>query len=399
VFGGINNLFLMDAIGPQIYSYIIKYPTPLNLNYAWNFGSMAGIFLVIQIISGFLLTFFYTPHVEYAFDSVEHIMRDVPGGWFIRYSHSNGASFFFLVVYFHILKGMYYGSYQYPRQFVWFSGVIIYILMMGTAFLGYVLPWGQMSYRAATVITNIVTVVPFVGKELVYWVWGGSSINNATLARFFSLHYFLPFIIAVLAVYHLISLHQMGSGNELGVQTKPWNKIAFKPYYIIKDVFGVGIILIFYTNFIFYFPELLSHSDNYIKANPLVTPSHIVPEWYFLPFYGISRSILDKTYGIIIMFISMIGLFFLPVVDKNLNRSKSFKFSNRIFFWFFISNFIFLGYLGSQAPISPYIELGVISGHLHLFYFFIYLPVNTLFEFYFLNGFGHKTRYLDISKV
>lgn len=381
MFSKFSNFIFVDFLSSKLYSYLVKYPTPINLNYMWNFGSMAGIFLIIQIVSGFFLTMFYVPHIDYAFNSIEHIMRDVNYGWLIRYIHSNGASFFFFVIYIHILKGLYYGSYQYPRHLVWFSGIIIYILMMGTAFLGYVLPWGQMSYRAATVITNMLTVIPFIGKDIVYWVWGGYAINNATLARFFSLHHLLPFVIAVLAVYHILQLHRMGSGNELGVKTQVYNKISFFPYFIIKDIFGMTLLLVFYSTFLFFLPEKLGHSDNYIMANPLVTPSHIVPEWYFLPFYGILRSILDKTYGIIIMFVSMIILFFLPMLDKNLIRTKAFKSAHRILFWVFVFNFIFLGYLGSQAPISPYIELGVISAHIHLLYFVLFLPVISLFDY------------------
>jgi ubiquinol-cytochrome c reductase cytochrome b subunit len=256
---------------------------------------------------------------------------------------------------------------------------------MGTASLGYVLPRGQMSYRAATVITNMLTVIPFVGKDIVYWVWGGFAINNATLARFFSLHYILPFVIAIIAIYHLYQLHKMGSGNEIGIRVDILNKISFLPYFIIKDIFGLVFLFIFYFIFIFFLPETLGHSDNYIMANPLVTPSHIVPEWYFLPFYGILRSILDKTYGIVIMFLSMIVLFFLPILDKNIIRSKSFKLIHRNLFWLFVMNFIFLGYLGSQAPISPYIELGVIASHIHLLYFFLFIPLISLFD-YLLNN-------------
>jgi len=381
MFKKFNNFIFLDFAASKIYSYLIKYPTPINFTYMWNFGSMAGLFLIVQILSGFFLTMFYVPHIDYAFNSIEHIMRDVNYGWLIRYIHSNGASFFFFLIYIHILKGLYYGSYQYPRHLVWFSGIIIYILMMGTAFLGYVLPWGQMSYWAATVITNMLTVIPFIGKDIVYWVWGGYAINNATLARFFSLHYILPFIIALIAIYHLYQLHKMGSGNELGLKTTYFNKIAFFPYFVIKDIFGISILFIAYFIFLFFLPETLGHSDNYIMANPLVTPSHIVPEWYFLPFYGILRSILDKTYGIIIMFVSMIVLFFLPIFDKTIIRSKSFKVIHRFSFWLFTFNFLFLGYLGSQAPISPYIELGVISSHLHLLYFFLLLPIITIFEF------------------
>lgn len=380
MFSKINNILILDFAASKVYSYLVKYPTPINLNYLWNFGSMAGIFLAVQIVSGFLLTLFYVPHIDYAFNSVEHIMRDVNYGWLIRYIHANGASFFFAVIYIHILKGMYYGSYQYPRTIVWFSGVIIYILLMGAAFLGYVLPWGQMSYWAATVITNMVTVIPYVGKDVVYWIWGGYAINNATLGRFFSLHYILPFVILVLVVYHLYQLHKVGSGNELGVRATIFNKVSFFPYFAIKDIFGLVILLIFFSLFVFFMPEKLGHSDNYIMANPLVTPSHIVPEWYFLPLYGILRSILDKTYGIIIMGISIVALFLLPLVDKSLVRTKSFQTFNRSLFWLFTFNFLFLGYLGSQTPISPYIELGVICTHIHLLYFFLLLPAITLFS-------------------
>jgi len=386
MFNIFKSFFFLDVLSTNLYSYLIKYPTPININYFWNFGVLAGLFLTIQIISGFILTMFYTPHIDYAFNSIEHIMRDVNFGWLVRYIHSNGASFFFFIIYIHIAKGIYYGSYQYPRHIVWFIGVIIYVLMMGTAFLGYVLPWGQMSYWAATVITNMVTVIPFVGKDIVYWVWGGFSINNATLNRFFSLHYILPFVIALLSVYHLYQLHKVGSGNELGVKTNAFNKINFLPYFVVKDVFGVVFIFIFFSFFIFFFPEVLGHSDNYIEANPLVTPSHIVPEWYFLPLYGILRSILNKTYGLIIMFLSIIVLFLLPIFDKLIIRTKFFKFFNKLMCAFFFINFIFLGYLGSQTPVSPYIEFGVIRSHLHLLYFFLFLFLSSLFDKYLITS-------------
>jgi ubiquinol-cytochrome c reductase cytochrome b subunit len=375
-----SNVLFLNFVYSKFYSYLVKYPSPMNLNYMWNFGSIAGLFLIIQIVTGLFLTMFYTPHIDYAFNSVEHIMRDISYGWLIRYLHSNGASFFFLIVYAHILKGLYYGSYTQSRILVWFTGIIIYILMMGAAFLGYVLPWGQMSFWAATVITNFVTVIPLVGKHIVYWVWGGFAINNATLNRFFSLHYLLPFVIAVLSAYHLYILHKPTASNPLGVKTDKIDKIAFYPYFIVKDLFGYVLIFIPFCVFVFFYPEILSHSDNYIKANPLVTPPHIVPEWYFLPLYGILRSILDKTYGIIIMFISLFCLFFLPFLEKSFIKSKMFKPFNRIFFWFFTFNFIFLGFLGSQTPDYPFIELGLICAHLHLLYFFFFIPMSVLFE-------------------
>ncbi len=383
----LNNILFVNFVSKALYSYLIKYPTPMNINHLWNFGFMSAIFLVIQIVSGLFLTFFFTPHVDLAFFSVEHIMRDVNYGWLIRYIHANGASFFFFLVYIHILKGIYYGSYYFPRTLVWFTGVIIYILMMGTAFLGYVLPWGQMSYWAATVITNFVTVIPVVGKDIVYWVWGGYSINNATLNRFFSLHHLLPFVIALLSAYHIYQLHKSGSSNELGIRSHYLNKISFYPYFLVKDFFGLFIILFLFSIFVFFFPEAFNHSDNYIKANPLVTPAHIVPEWYFLPLYGILRSILNKTYGIIIMFVSLLVLFVLPFVDKSLIKNKTFKPFNRTLFWFFSFNFLFLGYLGSQAPVYPYIEFGVICSHFHLLYFFLLIPLSVFFESSFFNYF------------
>ncbi len=374
MFNKLSNIFIADASMRQLYAFLINYPTPRNLSYLWNYGFMSGVFLGIQFISGIFLTMFYTPHTEYAFDSVQHIMHDVNYGWLIRYSHSNGASFFFIMIYMHILRGMYYGSYQKPRMFVWFSGVLIYIIMMATAFLGYVLPWGQMSYWAATVITNLLTVIPYIGRDVVYWVWGGYSINNATLNRFFSLHYLLPFTIVIFMLYHVFQLHKAGSSNPLGIRSTKLDKINFYPFLLVKDLFGLLIVLIIFFIFVYYYPEVLGHTDNYIKANPLVTPSHIVPEWYFLPFYGILRSIESKTYGIILMFLSLFVLFLLPFLEKETVRNRSNKYINRMMFWFFTLNFIFLGYLGSQLPVYPYIELGVICSHIHLLYF-ILLPI------------------------
>ena len=378
MFNKVSNIIFADFGLKKLYSYLIYYPTPININYFWNFGFMSGIFLVIQFISGIFLSMFYTPEVDHAFASVQHIMREVNYGWLIRYMHSNGASFFFIMVYIHILRGMYYGSYRKPRMLVWFTGVIIYILMMGTAFLGHVLPWGQMSYWAATVITNFLTVIPYFGKDIVYWVWGGYSINNSTLNRFFSLHYLLPFIIAVLSIYHIFQLHKAGSSNPLGIRSEKIDKVNFYPFFLVKDLFGIFISLIFFSIFVFFFPEALGHSDNYINANPLVTPAHIVPEWYFLPMYGILRSISSKTYGIILMFLSLIILFTLPILDRELIKNKNYKPFNRIIFWFFVFNFIFLGYLGGQLPITPYIELGLICSHLHILYFVLFISISNI---------------------
>jgi ubiquinol-cytochrome c reductase cytochrome b/c1 subunit len=388
----IKNFLFISIIRDLLHAYFVKYLSPINLNYLWNLGSLAGFFLVFQIITGFFLTMFYTPHIFYAFQSVEHIMRDIAYGWFIRYLHSNGASFFFLIVYIHIGRGLYYSSYQYPRNLLWFSGVLIYFLMMATGFLGYVLPWGQMSYRAATVITNSLTVIPLVGKLIVYWVWGGFAINNATLNRFFTLHYILPFIISLIVLYHLYILHQTSSNNSLGLKTIKIDKINFYPFYTSKDLFGLVFFLLSYLLFVFFFPESLSHSDNYIPANPLVTPSHIVPEWYFLPFYGILRSISDKTYGIIIMFLSIFCILFLPYLDKCHIKSNKFKPINNLFYWLFIVNFIFLGYLGSQTPTNINILVGLLCTHYHLLYIFFIIPIINLFYKNYII-LKHKKRY------
>jgi quinol-cytochrome oxidoreductase complex cytochrome b subunit len=386
MFNKLSNILFADFAVRKFYSYLIYYPSPMNLNYFWNFGFMSGIFLIIQFVSGIFLSMFYTPEVDHAFASVQHIMRDINYGWLIRYMHSNGASFFFIMIYIHILKGIYYGSYQKPRMLVWFTGVIIYILMMGTAFLGYVLPWGQMSYWAATVITNFLTVIPYFGKDIVYWVWGGYSINNSTLNRFFSLHYLLPFIIAVLSLYHIFQLHKAGSSNPLGIRSSKLDKVNFYPFFLVKDLFGIFISLVFYAIFVFFFPESLGHSDNYINANPLVTPAHIVPEWYFLPMYGILRSISSKTYGIILMFLSLIILFFLPFLDREIIKNKNYKPFNRIIFWVFVFNFLFLGYLGGQLPVTPYIELGLICSHIHLLYFLFFLATSSINSNLYLNN-------------
>ncbi|MBV8398727.1 MAG: cytochrome b/b6, partial [Acetobacteraceae bacterium] len=287
-----------------------EYPTPKNLSYLWNFGSLAGIMLVTMIVTGIWLAMHYTPHVDYAFSSVEHIMRDVNYGWLIRYIHMNGASMFFIAVYIHIFRGIYYGSYKAPRELLWILGVVILLLMMATAFMGYVLPWGQMSFWGATVITNLFSAFPVVGPKIVTWLWGGFSVDNPTLNRFYSLHYLLPFLIVGVAVLHLVALHRFGSGNPLGIDTKgPQDTIPFHPYYTIKDSVGLGVFLIVFAIFIFFFPNFLGHTDNYIPANPLATPAEIVPEWYFLPFYAILRSVPDKLGGVALLFGSIAVLF------------------------------------------------------------------------------------------
>lgn len=374
-----SNLGPLSYLYLIVYRLLINYPTPNNLSFLWNFGSLSGIMLFSQIISGLFLSMHYTGNIDLAFFSIDRIMHEIPAGWFVRYMHSNGASMFFLVVYIHIFRGMYYGSYRSPRSVAWLIGVIIFILLMGTAFLGYVLPWGQMSFWAATVITNFVTVFPYVGKPLLEWIWGGFSINNATLAKFYSLHYLLPFILLGLVFVHIMYLHLHGSNNPIGFNIFRFEKSFFYPYFYTKDLFGFFYFLIIFSFFLFFFPEFLGHSDNYVPANPLVTPSHIVPEWYFLPFYAMLRSIPEKTLGIVAMFLSIFVLAFLPYIDRGFIKSGSFRPFHRKFFWFFLFNLIVLGYLGSQAPIYPFIDIGLFITNLYFFSFLI-IPLYSFCE-------------------
>jgi len=354
-----------------IDSHIIDYPTPVNLNYMWSFGSTAGICLVIQIITGIFLAMHYTPHIVYAFSSVEHIMRDVNNGWLIRYLHANGASMFFIVVYCHIFRGLYFGSYMYPRGRLWASGVAIFFIMMATRFMGYVLPWGQMSFWGATVITNLFSAIPFVGSSIVEWLWGGFSVDNATLNRFFSLHYLMPFIIAGLVIIHLSLLHSDGSNNPLGLN-KNVDTVPFYPYFYVKDLLAFLVLILFFSFFLFFAPNVLGHSDNYIPANPLVTPPHIVPEWYFLPFYAILRSIPDKLGGVAAMIGAILVLGLLPVFNFSEIRSSKFRPIFSSFFWLFTINFLILGWIGQKPVESPYIEIGM-GATLFYFVFLLFL--------------------------
>jgi ubiquinol-cytochrome c reductase cytochrome b subunit len=290
-------------------SHLIDYPAPINLSYAWSFGSLAGICLVFQIITGIFLTMNYTPHIDLAFSSLEHLMRNIHNGWFLRYLHANGASMFFIVVYCHIFRGIYYGSYQQPRALLWYSGVIIFLLMMATAFLGYVLPWGQMSFWGATVITNLFSALPIIGKPIVHLLWGGYCIDNVTLNRFFCFHFILPFIIAGMVLLHLALLHKNGSNNPLGIEST-FDKVSFYPYYFVKDLFALMLFILLYSFFLFIMPNYLGHPDNYIPADSIETPAHIVPEWYFLPFYAILRSMPTKGSGVLAMFGAIAVLFF-----------------------------------------------------------------------------------------
>ncbi len=356
--------------------FLVEYPAPRNLNYWWNFGSLAGIMLVVQIVSGIVLAMHYTPHVDLAFASVEHIMRDVNYGWLIRYMHANGASMFFLAVYIHVFRGLYYGSYKEPRELLWILGLVILLLMMATSFMGYVLPWGQMSFWAATVITNLFSAVPVVGDSVVTWLWGGYSVGNPTLNRFYSLHYLLPFLIVGVVALHLVALHEHGSNNPLGIDAKgPQDKIPFHPYYTSKDMVGLGVFLLLFSVLMFYYPNSLSEPENYIPANPLVTPAHIVPEWYLLPYYAILRSVPDKLGGVVVMFAAIAVLFLLPWLDTSRVRSARYRPIYRIFFWILLVAVILLGVVGAKPPEGFWLVVGQLCTAYYFLHFLVILPV------------------------
>lgn len=351
------------------------FPTPRNFNYFWNFGALAMINLMIMIATGIFLAMHYTPHVNYAFDSVERIMRDVNYGWLIRYVHMNGASMFFIVVYIHIFRGLYYGSYKAPRELLWILGVVIFLLMMATAFMGYVLPWGQMSFWGATVITNLFSAFPVVGQHIVTLLWGGFSVDNATLNRFFSLHYLLPFVIVGVVFLHVAALHITGSNNPLGVEPKgPQDTIPFHPYYTIKDTVGIVVYLMVFAFLVFFMPNYLGHPDNYIPANPLSTPAHIVPEWYFLPFYAILRAVPDKLGGVVLMFASILVWFVLPWLDTSKVRSMTFRPVARLFLILWVIAFCVLTYCGAMPAEQPYVLISQIATAYYFAYFLVVLP-------------------------
>ncbi len=352
------------------------YLTPKNLNYFWSFGSIAGVCLMIQIITGIVLAMHYTPQTGHAFESVEHIMRDVNYGWLLRYTHAVGASMFFVTVYIHIFRAFYYGSYKNPRELLWFIGVIILLAMMAAAFMGYVLPWGQMSLWGATVITSFFDKIPVIGTAIGTWLRGGFSVDNATLNRFFALHYLVPFIILGLVVIHIWALHHHGSSNPTGVEVKSKKDvIPFHPYYTIKDCFGFGVFFIIFAIFIFFIPNYLGHPDNYIPADPMVTPPHIVPEWYFLPFYAILRSIPNAFLGVVAMFSSIAVLFFLPWLDTSKVRSGRYRPVFKVFFWVFLVDVLFLGFIGESPAEGWYVVGGRIATLYYFFHFLVLLPV------------------------
>ena len=360
---------------------LVSYPAPRNLNYWWNFGSLAGFMLVAQIVTGIILVMHYTPHVTLAFASVEHIMRDVNYGWLLRYAHANGASMFFVVVYVHILRGLYYGSYKAPRELLWWLGIVIFLLMMATAFMGYVLPWGQMSFWGATVITNLFGALPLVGGDIVTWLWGGFSVDNATLNRFFSLHYLLPFVIVGVVFLHLWALHTTKSSNPLGIEIKgDQDTVPFHPYYTAKDAFGLCVFLMFFAYWVFFNPNYLGHPDNCIEANPMVTPPHIVPEWYFLPFYAILRAVPDKLGGVIAMGGAIVILFFMPYLDFSKVRSAKFRPIYKQAFWLFVIDGVILGYVGAMPAEGIWITVGRIASIYYFAHFLVIVPLISWYE-------------------
>jgi ubiquinol-cytochrome c reductase cytochrome b subunit len=359
----------------------VDYPTPKNLNYWWTFGGILTFCLVTQIVTGIILAMHYTPHVTMAFDSVEHIMRNVNYGWLIRYIHACGASMFFFAVYVHMFRGMYYGSYKAPREVLWILGVLIYILMMAAGFLGYVLPWGQMSVWGATVITNLFGAIPLVGESLVTLMWGGFSVDNPTLNRFFSLHYLVPFLIAGVVVLHIWALHVPGNNNPVGISVKgKQDTVPFHPYYTVKDGFALALFMILFSYFVFFAPNVLGHADNYIPANPLVTPAHIVPEWYLLPFYAILRAVPDKLGGVALMFGAIFVMFLLPWLDTSKVRSARYRPLFRQFFVLFIIDCLILGYLGAKPAEGIYIVLARVATVYYFAHFLVILPILGLVE-------------------
>lgn len=361
-----------------VYQLSTKYPTPSNLKFTWNWGILALVMLGVQIISGILLGMNYVPNIEMAFTSVEHIVRDVPEGWLLRSIHANGASFFFIVIYFHICRGIIYGSYMYPRQKLWYSGVVIFILMMGSAFLGYILPWGQMSLWGATVITNFASTIPIWGDEIVRWLWGGFSVGNATLNKFYSLHYLLPFILTSMVGLHIYLLHKDGSSNPLGVENNT-DKVYFTPYYTIKDLYSVILMVSCFVEVLCYSPDYFGHPDNYVPANSVVTPEHIVPEWYFLGFYAILRAIPDKTFGVLAFFASLVLLFVLPRLHYSNTSLWLYKPISKWLVIIFIGNWVLLSVLGMKPIENPYIWVSQ-GATIIYFVFFIVLIVINIFR-------------------
>ena len=373
--------FVYNAVGAG-------YPVPRNLNYFWNFGVLAGFMLVVQILTGVILAMHYAANAGVAFDSTEHIMRDVNWGWLLRYGHANGASMFFVVVYIHMFRGLYFGSYKAPREMIWLLGVVIYLLMMATGFMGYVLPWGQMSFWGAKVITGLFSAIPLVGEPLQQWLLGGYAPDNAALNRFFSLHFLLPFVIAGVIILHIWALHIPGSSNPTGVEVKTESDtVPFHPYYTAKDGFGLGAFLILFAFMVFFAPNWLGHPDNYIPANPLSTPAHIVPEWYYWPFYAILRAFTSdfffipaKLMGVMAMFGAILLLFFLPWLDTSPVRSGKYRPLFRKFFYLLLVDVLVLGWLGGLPAEEPYVMLSQIATAYYFLHFLVILPIVSSIE-------------------
>ncbi len=357
-----------------------EYPTPNNLNYLWHFGSIAGVVLVIMIVTGIVLAMHYIPTAEGAFNSVEHIMRDVNYGWLIRYVHTTGASMFFAAVYIHIFRSLYHGSYKSPREVLWWLGLIILLLMVATAFTGYTLPWGQMSFWGATVITNLFSAFPVVGIGIVTWLWGGFAVGDPTLHRFYAFHFLLPFVIVAFVGLHLVALHRVGSNNPTGMDTQPHDTIPFHPYHTVKDLFGLGIFLIFYAWFIFYEPTALLNLDNSIPANPGVTPAQIVPEWYLLPYYAILRAIPNKLLGVFAMFGSLFVLLALPWLDTSSTRSARFRPIFKVGFWLFVTNCLVLTFAGAKPPEGVWLVASGLGAAYYFLFFLCFVPLIGLLE-------------------
>nr|YP_010996297.1 cytochrome b [Saccharomycopsis fibuligera]WPA89478.1 cytochrome b [Saccharomycopsis fibuligera] len=360
-------------------SYLMDSPQPSSINYWWNLGSLLGLCLVIQMATGIFLAMHYSSNIELAFSSVEHIMRDVNGGWLIRYMHANGASFFFICLYLHMGKALYYGSYKSPRTLVWVIGVIMFIATMATAFMGYCLVYGQMSHWGATVITNLLSAIPFMGQDIVPFMWGGFSVSNPTIQRFFALHYLLPFVLAALVMMHFMAFHVHGSSNPLGM-TGNMDRMPMHPYFMFKDAITVFVFLFVFALFVFFSPNTTGHPDNYMPGNPLVTPASIVPEWYLLPFYAILRSIPDKLGGVIAMFGAILMLLMLPITDRSMVRGNSFKVLSKFFFFLFVFNFMLLGHMGELHVEVPFIALGRNATMVYFAYFLVIVPVISTLE-------------------